>query len=205
MPSSSPTSSASTPTIARPRRLPPVLPVPRRAAGRRHRPPHQALEPRAGDRLHGRRPPASRGRARSARSSATARRSARRAATRSATSPGPAPAPRRRRRSGAKFDLKQFHEVLQGRRDAAHHPRAADRGADAGAGPRQARPALPPFRRPRASAARRLRSRRGCGRCVRSARRSDRGRARRGRDRGAPPRPPRLRASSRSISPGSRS
>ena len=38
---------------ARPRRLPPVLPVPRRAAGGRHRHPLQALEPRAGDRLYG--------------------------------------------------------------------------------------------------------------------------------------------------------
>ena len=96
------------------RRLPAVLPVPRRAAGGRHRHPHQALEPRAGDRLHGRRPPASRGRARSARSSATAR----------MIGPGVqlqgrphrldvAPAPKPRRRSGAKFDIKQFHEVLR--------------------------------------------------------------------------------------------
>ena len=75
---------------ARPRRLPPVVPVPRRAAGGRHRPPHQALEPRAGDRLHGRDHRLRARRARSARSSATARRSARRAATRSATSPGSA-------------------------------------------------------------------------------------------------------------------
>ena len=39
----------------RARRLSPVLPVPRRAAGGRHRPQPQALDPRAGDRSHGRR------------------------------------------------------------------------------------------------------------------------------------------------------
>ena len=38
---------------ARPRGLPPVLPVPRRAPRRRHRHPLEAVEPRAGDRLHG--------------------------------------------------------------------------------------------------------------------------------------------------------
>ena len=53
IPSSSPTSSAAI-SGTRTRRLSAVLPVPRRAAGDRHRPPRQALEPRAGDRLHGR-------------------------------------------------------------------------------------------------------------------------------------------------------
>ena len=100
-PSSSPTSSAS---IATTRSAAPAilqsLPVPRRAAGGRHRPPRQALEPRAGDRLHGRDHRLRARRARSARSSATAPRSARRAATRSATPPGSAPATKRRRRSG---------------------------------------------------------------------------------------------------------
>ena len=56
--------------------------------------------PRAGDRPYGQRPPASRARASSGKSSAIAPRRARPAATRSATSPGPSSAPRRKPRSG---------------------------------------------------------------------------------------------------------
>ena len=124
MPSSSPTSSASMRRSARTRRLPAVVPVPRRAAGRRHRHPHQALEPRAGDRLHGADDRLRRARARSARSSATARRSARPAATRSATPPGFAPAPKPRRRSATEVRHQAVPRDPARRRNAAVDPGA---------------------------------------------------------------------------------
>ena len=94
MPSNSPTSSAAIRGSSAPAICSPSCSAP--PAGGRHRPPRQGLEPRAGDRLHGRgdrlRAPA-----RPARSRALLHlRSARPAATRSATSPGSAPASRRR-------------------------------------------------------------------------------------------------------------
>ena len=97
---------------ARPRRLPPKLPVPRRAPRRRYGHPLQALEPRAGDRLHGR-------------TTGYARARSQREVERYCTQIGQACSYKvghtawmrardeAKQRLGAKFDISQFHEVLR--------------------------------------------------------------------------------------------
>ena len=127
--------------------------------------------------------------ARSVRSNAIAPRSGRLAATRLATRHGLAPGPTRRSRSGRS-------SISSNSMRFSRRARCRSRSSSgASANERQPRHrALRRSRRPRASEPRPLRSPRGCGRCVQSGRRSDRGHARRGRGRAALPRQPQLRA-----------
>ena len=141
---------------------PAVVPVPRRPAGGRHRHPLQALEPRAGDRLYG--PTTGFARPRSQREvERYCAPTGQACSYKVGHTAWPAPAPKRRRRSAPKFDIKRFHEVL---RDGAMpltilERRIRERTARIGryARARLSAPAPRPFRRLRASGARRPRFR----------------------------------------------